>query len=270
MQHLLPPSSLEAVLDTAVLNRRHLTGLPALDIPAPQSERDTATSRRMFMKAATVGLSMFGAEAMAKKAQPLVFSPDDEAQSTVESSQVYVTGGPANQSTPLPAHSGAPLKLGEIPEDFWYRPRELWIRRQGTREEVKVTYWRDGQLVPEGYWQACALLRDVRANVMTTMDPTLLDILRGVVGFYQAWNWPHPVVLTSGFRTQKTNNALSKEGAAKNSMHLYGKAADMYVPGVPPGDIAKLALHLRQGGVGFYPSRGFTHIDTGRLRSWRG
>lgn len=131
-------------------------------------------------------------------------------------------------------------------------------------------YWKDGKLLSEGYWQACAMLRDVTANVMTTIDPTILDVLRGVSGYYEAWNYRKPLTLTSGFRTVKTNNALSKEGGAKNSMHLYGKAVDLYIQGVPPRDIGALGMHLQQGGVGFYPNRGFTHLDTGRLRAWVG
>ncbi len=114
------------------------------------------------------------------------------------------------------------------------------------------------------------MLRDVQANVMTTMDPTVLDILRGVLGFYQAWRWPHPIVVTSGFRTVATNNRYLKEGAARNSMHLYGKGVDLFIPGIPAKDVAALGVHLQQGGVGFYPDRGFTHLDTGRLRLWRG
>ena len=29
------------------------------------------------------------------------------------------------------------------------------------------------------------------------------------------------------------------------------------------------ALLLQGGGVGFYPSKGFIHVDSGRLRTWR-
>ncbi|MCC5610579.1 DUF882 domain-containing protein [Nostoc sp. CHAB 5834] len=162
------------------------------------------------------------------------------------------------------------LRLGEIPADFWSRPRELRLKRHRMRDEISVVYWKDGSLVAEGYWQACALLRDTKANVMTSMDPTVLDILRGISGFYEAWRWPHAPVITSGFRTLRTNNGLGSEGAAKNSMHLYGKAVDVFIPGVPARDVSALGYQLKQGGVGFYPSKGFTHLDTGKLRLWRG
>ena len=32
--------------------------------------------------------------------------------------------------------------------------------------------------------------------------------------------------------------------------------------------LAKIALSLQQGGVGFYPRDQFVHLDTGRVRSW--
>jgi uncharacterized protein YcbK (DUF882 family) len=183
----------------------------------------------------------------------MVFSPGDEQE----------------QATPAYVQEQQ-LQLGQIPADFWSHPRELWLRRQGTKEDVRLVYWKDGQLLSEGYWRACAMLRDVHQNVMTTMDPTVLDVLRGIAGYYQAWRYNQPIVLTSGFRTLKTNNSLLSEGAAKNSMHLYGKAVDLYIPGIPQRDVGILGMHLQQGGVGFYPSKGFTHLDTGRLRAWVG
>ncbi len=266
MLYALPPSDALAQMDSRVLSRRHLHHLPPLASVDPDAA--LASDRRAFLRAAGAGLALFSAplaQAASGKSQ-LIFSPEDEqeaAQSNVSS------GFAANAEGPQMVQEET-LKIGQIPSDFWYRPRELWLRRQGTKDEIRTVYWKDGQLVPEGYWQACALLRDVRAGVMTTMDPTVLDVLRGIIGFYQAWRWPHPVVVTSGFRTVKTNSSLKAEGAARNSMHLYGKAVDLFIPGVPAKDVGALAAQLKQGGVGFYPDRGFTHLDTGRLRIWRG
>lgn len=159
---------------------------------------------------------------------------------------------------------------GYIGSDFWSRPRELWLKSQKTGESLKLAYWVEGQIIPDNYWRICALLRDVRENLMTSMDPLLLDLLRGVSGFYEAWQWPHPIIVTSGFRTLKTNNALRKEGAHRNSMHLYGKAADITIPGIPPSHIGTLVSNLRKGGVGIYPDRNFVHIDsnTEQVKTW--
>lgn len=264
------PLELRARLDEKVFNRRALSNLPELEVADPQTP---FLARRGFLMAA--GAALFSAHAHAAKG-PLSFSPDDEeARQRAEAERVerILNGdlpGSAEAQSAQTQTTSTNGGRGEIDRDFWERPRELWLRRHLTKEEVRVTYWKDGQLLSDGYWQACSMLRDRRANVMTAIDPTLLDVLRGINGYYDAWKWRHPLVITSGYRTVKTNNALSKEGSAKNSMHLYGKAVDLFIPGIPTEHVAKLGQYLQQGGVGFYPSRGFTHLDTGRLRSWRG
>lgn len=263
------PFELRARLDARVFNRRALANLPELEVADPQTP---FLARRGFLMAA--GAALFSAHAHAAQG-PLSFGPEDEeARLKAEALRVEkILNGELSETAeaqPRAQRNTAAGGRGEIDRDFWERPRELWLRRHLTKEEVKVTYWKDGQLLSDGYWQACSVLRDRRANVMTAIDPTLLDVLRGINGYYEAWKWRHPLVITSGYRTAKTNNALSKEGSAKNSMHLYGKAVDLYIPGIPPEHIGRLGQYLQQGGVGFYPSRGFTHLDTGRLRSWRG
>jgi len=236
-----------AKLTPAVFDRRQLSGHPPLEVVEPGA---VPLARRKFLLAA--GAALFANESLAATG-PLTFSPEDTPAEPLRH-------GPVQR----------PLSKGEIPPDFWERPRELWLRRHRTSENVRLVYWADGQLQSEGYWKACAILRDKSQNVMTAVDPVLLDVLRGIHGYYEAWNWKEAIVITSGYRTLKTNNTLSREGAAKNSMHLYGKAVDLFVPGIPPAHVATLGRYLQQGGVGFYPSRGFTHLDTGRLRSWRG
>ena len=42
----------------------------------------------------------------------------------------------------------------------------------------------------------------------------------------------------------------------------------MRVAGVALTDLRDAALSLKAGGVGFYESDNFVHIDTGRVRSW--
>jgi len=285
---LLPPSDLRAALDARVFSRENV---PDIGIAHPHPGPARASSRRSFLLAAaglaTAGLFQpaFGA------AGPLVFNTEP----TLEQSAADVGAASAADGTGAAASvdAGAPqlvvgggsgprqalrqLALGEIPADFWEHPRELDLQRGN--DHLKIIYWRDGQLVPEGYWAACRLLRDARANQMTYMDPAVLDILRGLLGYYQAWGWNQPLIINSGFRTVETNNALvnnknKREGAAKNSMHLYGRAVDLHMAGIPVAHLMQLGLYFRRGGVGFYPPTtdrvGFVHLDTGRLRTWRG
>lgn len=81
------------------------------------------------------------------------------------------------------------------------------------------------------------------------------------------------LILNSGFRSQQYNEAIRKRGggAAKNSQHLSGNAADLTWPGFKPtGEkfelFVKLAKEVGFKGFGFYNS--FVHVDIGPARSW--
>ncbi len=151
---------------------------------------------------------------------------------------------------------------------FWNLPRTLWLRRAATGEEIRETYFSDGRLQIDGYERVCMLLRDVRTGHAVQMHTVLLDLLRGVQGWLEGYGYRRPIVVHSGYRSPGTN--VATEGAALGSMHLRGRAADIRVPGVPTEYLARLGLYLSGGGVGFYPARGFVHVDSGRLRAWRG
>ncbi|KWU17767.1 YcbK family protein [Burkholderia cenocepacia] len=278
---LIPPDQLRATLDSRVFSRENV---PDVGLVHPFPARNVLTGRRAFLRAAA-GFAAAGIFSGAHAAAgPLVFNTEPHPTADAVASDAESAPRPqpaaADPNAPQlvvggqtgPQQALRQLALGEIPADFWDRPRELNIQRGG--EHLKLVYWRDGQIVPEGYWAACRLLRDVRANQMTYMDPAALDILRGLLGYYEAWGWNQPVIINSGFRTASTNNSLLSEGAAKNSMHLYGRAIDLHMEGIPVAHLMQLGLYFRRGGVGFYPPTnrriGFVHLDTGRLRTWRG
>ena len=88
----------------------------------------------------------------------------------------------------------------------------------------------------------------------------ILDKIRGHFG--------KPVIITSGIRCKQHN---ANVGGVSNSQHLYGIAADIQVPGVPPATVAAYAETLlpNTGGIGRYKT--FTHIDVRRTKSrWNG
>lgn len=89
-----------------------------------------------------------------------------------------------------------------------------------------------------------------------------LELLREYVG--------KPIVVTCGYRCPRHN---AEVGGVENSYHTKGMAADIYVVGLTPfelaGQAARVPLFLN-GGIGIYPSRGFVHVDVGRKRRWQG
>jgi uncharacterized protein YcbK (DUF882 family) len=158
----------------------------------------------------------------------------------------------------------------QVDPGFWHKPRELWLKRLETGEQVRTYFWANGNYLPEGYTQLCWLLRDVRAKQAIQMDRTLLNVLAGLQAYYLAYGVKSPLVVTSGYRTFETNEKLAGEGAARNSMHLYGRAVDITLPGISVEHLGKVKQYLHAGGLGFYPSKHFIHLDTGRARTWRG
>lgn len=151
--------------------------------------------------------------------------------------------------------------------DFWSQPRILHLKRTATGEEVRVCYFADGQLRQPEYDRICHLMRDVRADAKTNMDPVLLDILCGMQGWFRSYGQERVIHVNSGYRTPQTNAAT--EGAARNSLHMRGQACDIFFAGVPVEYTAKVAQYLQGGGVGIYLQKNFCHIDKGTIRTWR-
>lgn len=149
---------------------------------------------------------------------------------------------------------------------FWSKPRVISLRRSQNKEIIQSCYYKDNKIDVSGYKEICWLMRDLSVNETQYIDVRLLDLICAMQSWVSYYGFKKPFILTSGYRTKKYNQSL--EGAAKNSMHLYGKAADLIFPDLPISYLGKLAQNYEAGGVGFYPSNGFIHVDTGRIRTW--
>lgn len=93
------------------------------------------------------------------------------------------------------------------------------------------------------------------------LKPELISLLRKVERHYGK-----KVVITSGYRSKSYNRRVR---GARNSQHMYCKAADIRVPGVSKSALARYARTLPGiGGVGTYCRSGFVHLDVGKRRDW--
>ena len=106
------------------------------------------------------------------------------------------------------------------------------------------------------------------SNQPTGMDPRLFKALIKAARYFKKAR----VDIVSGFRSPKYNLILRKKGrqVARRSQHTQGHAVDFRVRGVPVKKLHRWARSLRLGGVGFYPSSSFIHIDVGPIRFWQG
>lgn len=151
--------------------------------------------------------------------------------------------------------------------DFWIRPRYLHLRHPAG-DRIRIVYWSDGQMIRPAWEEVSWFMRDRVDQKAVYMQPVLLDILYGICGWLEYFGIRDPLWVTSAYRTPWRNARI--EGAALNSEHTLGGACDVHHPSVSSAHMAKFGVWLGGGGVGWYPQKGFTHVDRGRLRAWRG
>ena len=118
---------------------------------------------------------------------------------------------------------------------------------------IEAKHWSE---VPEEEWRwpnfapkemAC------RGSGAIKIDPALMDALeemRSRLG--------KPMIVTSGYRSPAHNRRV---GGAKNSQHMYGRAADIMMSNHDPNRFKAVADDMGFAGIGTYPDRNFVHLD---------
>jgi len=139
------------------------------------------------------------------------------------------------------------------------RPRRLVLRHLVTAEHLVVEVGADG--LPSAARMASieTILRDPRTGECGRIDPQLirqlLDIAAGLVEL--------PVYdVLDAYR--------SPGRSAGAGLHHQGRAIDLCLSGISGADLAARAAAHGRGGVGFYRSADFVHLDTGAPRRWQG
>ena len=147
--------------------------------------------------------------------------------------------------------------------------RGIALSNLHTGEKCALTYYEHGRYIPESLAAINRLLRDHRNNEEHVIDVALLDVL---VALHDKLKTNVPFEVISGYRSPESNAAMHahSNGVAKHSMHMEGRAMDIRVPNRALQDVHATALAMGLGGVGYYPSSNFVHVDTGRVRQWVG
>jgi uncharacterized protein YcbK (DUF882 family) len=147
--------------------------------------------------------------------------------------------------------------------------RRLVFYHTHTAKRLDVVYARGGEYVDTALADVERFLSDFRTGDREAIDPELLDLLyelRESLGS----NGTFEVI--SAYRSPQTNEMLRSRsrnsGVAGNSQHTIGKAIDVRLRGIPLARLRDAAIAMQRGGVGYYETSDFVHLDTGRVRRW--
>ncbi len=149
-------------------------------------------------------------------------------------------------------------------------PQEYRLRmyHTHTQEQIDIVYRVGDAYVPEALDKLNYFLRDHRTGDVKAYDPDEFDLLHDLLS---AVGKPGGEIdIICGYRTPWSNEFLRSHshGVAQHSQHMLAKAIDIRVPGVSTANLRDAALALHRGGVGYYASSAFVHVDVGPVRRW--
>lgn len=147
----------------------------------------------------------------------------------------------------------------------------LKLHHLHTGESIDVAYKEGGQYSDQGVGMLNKFLRDHRTQDTADYDPREFDLLHALLVKLGKPNATIDIVC--GYRTPFSNNFLrtrsADTGVAEHSQHMLSKAIDIRIPGVSTLKLRNAALALGMGGVGYYPTSQFVHVDVGPVRQWQ-
>jgi len=139
-----------------------------------------------------------------------------------------------------------------------------------TGERLDVVYRRGDQYIPEALDELDNYLRDHRTGDVRHFDPRLFDLLYDLTASLGDSGGEIDVIC--GYRTPWSNEFLrtrsAHTGVAGHSLNMQAEAIDIRLRGIPTSELRDAALRLHRGGVGYYRSSDFVHVDVGRVRRW--
>ncbi len=147
----------------------------------------------------------------------------------------------------------------------------LHLHHTHTGEDLDIVYRVGDTYLPEAIDKLNYFLRDHRTQDVADYDPQEFDLLHSLMTRLRK---PGGVIdIVCGYRTPESNEFLRTRapvtGVAEHSQHMLGKAIDIQVPGVRTLALRNAALAIGAGGVGYYPTSRFVHVDVGPVREWQ-
>jgi uncharacterized protein YcbK (DUF882 family) len=118
----------------------------------------------------------------------------------------------------------------------------------GERLEVVIDL-ATGEPTARSYRELRHFMRCLRTGAETPLDPRLVELL-----YRLSQRTGQHIQIVSGFRAPMFSTA-------DLSYHTRGMAADIRIPGMTPLMVRDLAESMAVGGLGYYPTSQFVHVD---------
>jgi len=125
---------------------------------------------------------------------------------------------------------------------------DLELVNTGEKLEVEIDL-ASGEADAAGYRRLRHFMRCQRTGAETPLDPRLVELL-----YRLSQRTRQRIQVVSGFRAPMFSTA-------DLSYHTRGMAADIRIPGMTPLMVRDLAESMGVGGLGYYPSSQFVHVD---------
>jgi uncharacterized protein YcbK (DUF882 family) len=218
--------------------------------------------------------------ASADSAAPQSASPIQPARTQIPDLQLAAPSvQPAVQTTPDEDNPAAQANDPDFraalaaaipvePAAYAIEPYRLRLHNLHTLEDIDLVYRIGDNYQPEAIARLNYFLRDHNTNDVIAYDPREFDLLHDIL--IRLRRPGATIDIVCGYRTQETNDVLraSSQGVAEHSQHILGHAIDIRIPGSTTTRLRNAALSLNEGGVGYYPTSHFVHVDVGAIRTW--
>ncbi len=163
-----------------------------------------------------------------------------------------------------PFLSASPATIGRLLKEKY----RLRLYHTHTNEHIDVIYRRGDHYLPDAIDRLNRFLRDHRTGEVHQYNPRVFDLLNDLAALLDRSRFEIDIIC--GYRTHWSNEFLRQRSSAvaQHSLHMQAEAIDIRIPGVATARLRDAALALHRGGVGYYPTSAFVHVDVGRIRRW--